>query len=52
MVLALINLISKVNIIILIYTFQLHFKAYYINFKAWKINGFTFKIFEIVLAIN
>lgn len=45
-----INLGSKVNIIILTNIVKLSLKIYFINIKAQKIDGFIFKMFEIVLV--
>ena len=45
-----INLNSKINIIILIYIAKLNFITSYINVKTQKIVGFHFKILKIGLV--
>lgn len=45
----LINSISKVDFITSNYAAKIDVKFCYINIKVWKIDGFTFKIYNIVL---
>lgn len=47
---ALINSDSKVNVIISIYTLKLGLQVCHTNIRTQKIDGFTFKIFKMVLA--
>lgn len=47
---ALTNFGSKVNIMILAYILKLDFQVCFTNVIAPKIDNFTFKIFEMVLA--
>ena len=46
----LINLSSEVNAMTPAYTAKLHLKIWKTNIKAYKIDGFTFNTFEIVLT--
>lgn len=47
---ALINSYGKINAMTLAYALELSYKVCQTNIKAQKINGSTFKIFEMVLA--
>lgn len=47
---ALINLNNEIKIKTPVYRAKLYLKNFYINIKAWKIDNFIFKIFEIILT--